>query len=233
MANAKRPRTGQRRQVNQPLKIDRLPLEVRNAIQTLKDGHTFQEIEELSALPLDKGGFVNWDTLPIDVLELFPRLRLPHTNLHRWIDLRVRQVMAETMGRSAQARELAAAFAGSVLKGGDQAVLNAARDQFMSILAEDTTPKGRAFAAKGLIALSEQMQASRTNDIRERKVDVDVRKIKLLEAREQIARDRVDQATQQAAKRGTGQFSIEDLNLLRERTFGLPPLLQPAVSAHD
>ena len=222
MANAKRPRTGQRRQVNQPLKIDRLPLEVRNAIQTLKDGHTFQEIEELSALPLDKGGFVNWDTLPIDVLELFPRLRLPHTNLHRWFDLRVRQVMAETMGRSAQARELAAAFAGSVLKGGDQAVLNAARDQFMSILAEDTTPKGRAFAAKGLIALSEQMQASRTNDIRER-----------LEAREQIARDRVDQATQQAAKRGTGQFSIEDLNLLRERTFGLPPLLQPAVSAHD
>jgi len=220
VANAKRPRTGQRRQVNQPLKIDRLPLEVRNAIQTLKDGHTFQEIEELSALPLDKGGFVNWDTLPIDVLELFPRLR-------------VRQVMAETMGRSAQARELAAAFAGSVLKGGDQAVLNAARDQFMSILAEDTTPKGRAFAAKGLIALSEQMQASRTNDIRERKVDVDVRKIKLLEAREQIARDRVDQATQQAAKRGTGQFSIEDLNLLRERTFGLPPLLQPAVSAHD
>jgi hypothetical protein len=49
--------------------------------------------------------------------------------------------------------------------------------------------------------------------------------MKLLEDREKDACARVDEATQSAAKKGTGQFSIEDINLLRERTFGLPPLV--------
>jgi hypothetical protein len=163
------------------------------------------------------------------VLELFPDLRIPHSNLHRWYDLRIRQVMAETMARSAQAREIAAAFAKSVVKGEDEAVLNAARDQIMSVLAEDGTPKGRMKAAAALIALAEMMQERRSNDIKERKVAVDARRMKLLEDREKRACERVDQATQQAAKKGTGQFSIDDINLLRERTFGLPPL----VITHD
>ncbi|HEX5234155.1 MAG TPA: hypothetical protein VFW25_02365, partial [Silvibacterium sp.] len=76
-----RPKTGERRVVQQPLKIDRLPIEVRAAIQQLRDqGKTWPEIEELSSLKYSeqwstgKGGFVNWDALPTDVLELFPNL---------------------------------------------------------------------------------------------------------------------------------------------------------------
>jgi hypothetical protein len=223
-------RTGEKRQRNLPLKIDRLPVEVRGAILQLRDvGKTWKEIEELSSLPKSEGGFVDWESLPTPVLELFPNLQIPYTNLHRWHDLRVRQVTEETMSRSAQAREIAEAFAKSVVAGGDEAVLNAARDQLMAILAEDSTPKGRLNATKGLIALAEIMQGRRANDIKERKVATDERKIKLLEERERQARERVDQATQSAAKKGTGQFSIEDINLLRERTFGLPPL----VIAHD
>lgn len=224
------PKTGDKRRTNLPLKIDRLPVEVRDAILLLRDkGKTWQEIEELSELPKDRGGFVDWEALPTAVLELFPDLRIPHTNLHRWHDLRVRQVTEETMARSAQAREIAAAFARSVVAGEDEAVLNAARDQIMSVLAEDATPKGRMKAAGALIALAEMMQERRLNDIKERKVATDERRMKLLEERERQARERVDQATQNAAKKGTGQFSIEDINLLRERTFGLPPL----VIAHD
>lgn len=102
-------------------------------------------------------------------------------------------------------------------------------DQIMSVLAEDGTPKGRMKAAGALIALADMMQERRSNDIKERKVAVDARRMKLLEDREKRARERVDQATQQAAKKGTGQFSIDDINLLRERTFGLPPL----VTSHD
>jgi hypothetical protein len=231
-----RPKTGEKREVNRPLNIDRLPVEVRDAILQLRDaGKTWPEIEELSSLPYNPkwttkgGGFVNWEEQPTPVLELFPDLRIPHSNLHRWYDLRIRQVMAETMARSAQAREIAAAFAKSVVKGEDEAVLNAARDQIMSVLAEDGTPKGRMKAAAALIALAEMMQERRSNDIKERKVAVDARRMKLLEDREKRACERVDQATQQAAKKGTGQFSIDDINLLRERTFGLPPL----VITHD
>jgi len=232
-----RPRTGDKRRKQQPLKIDRLPVETRDAIQFLKNvaGKTWQEIEELSALPYNAkwrtegGGFIDWDNLPTPILELFPDMRLPHSNLHLWYDLRVRQVVAEVQVRSAQARELAATFAKSVVKGGDEAVLNAARDQLMSLLAENVSPDARLIATKGLIALAQKMQTRRLNDLRERKVATDERKIKLLEEREQHARERVDQATQQAAKKGTGQFSIEDINLLRERTFGLPPL----VIGHD
>jgi hypothetical protein len=46
----------------------------------------------------------------------------------------------------------------------------------------------------------------------------------VIDERERVARERVDQATQQAVKKGTGQFSLDDINLLRERTFGLPPI---------
>ena len=147
----RRPRTGDKRRKNQPLKIDRLPSDIRDAIQFLKNfaGKTWQEIEELSSLPYDAnwktkgGGFVPWDALPTPILELFPDLRLPHANLHRWYDLRVSQVVSETLARSVQARELAEAFAKSAVEGGNEAVLNAARDQLMFLLAENADPSAR------------------------------------------------------------------------------------------
>ncbi len=112
MAKSK-PKTGQPRLWNQPLKIDRLPPSVHEAIITLRNkaGKTWPEIEELSALPADKGGFVEWENLPTPVLELFPEMRLPHSNLHRWYDIRVDQVQKQVMEYSAKAREIAQAFA--------------------------------------------------------------------------------------------------------------------------
>jgi len=181
-----RPKTGEKREVKRPLNIDRMPVEVRDAILQLRDaGKTWPEIEELSSLPYNEawstkgGGFVNWEGLTTPVLELFPDLKLPHSNLHRWYDLRVSQVVAETMARSAQAREIAAAFAKSIVAGDDDAVMNAARDQIMSVLAEDATPKGRMKAASALIALAEMMQQRRSNDIKERKVAVEEKSIQI------------------------------------------------------
>ncbi len=235
--NTRRPRTGERRLRNRTLKIDRLPVEARDAIQHLKNsaGKTWAEIEELSALHYDAnwrtkgGGFVNWEALPDDVRELFPDSRLPLSNLHRWYDLRVSQVMAEVQRRSVQARELAAAFAKSVVDKDDGAVLNAARDQLMSLLAEDSTPKARIDATRGLIALAEMMQQQRANNIKERKVAVDERRLAQLEKDADVKRRKLEVETERVAKKvSTGQFSIDDINLLRERTFGLPPLPVPA-----
>lgn len=232
-----RPRTGDRRKTRQPLKIDKLPMEVREAIQYLKNagGKTWQEIEELSALPYEKdwrakgGGFVDWQSLPLPVLELFPDLRLPVTTLHRWYDLRVRQVMAEVEARSAQARELAAAFAKSVVDGDDGAVLNAARDQLMSILAEDTSTKSRETATRQLIALAEMMQERRLNDIKERKVAADERRIKLLEEREAVMRRKLEAEADKATKKlERGKLKPQDLAALVQRTFGIAPEAQHA-----
>src|SRR5260370_1373314 len=100
-------------------------------------------------------------------------MRIPHSNLHRWYDLRVRQVQKEVLVRSEQARTVAESFAKSNLVNGDEAVINAARDTLMGVLAEDGSEAGRLNATKGLIKLGELMQKARTNEIRERKVSVD------------------------------------------------------------
>ena len=226
MAKAKRPRTGEPRRTNQPLKIDKLPPDALQSILALRNGlgKTWQEIEAISAHSKAEGGFIDWENNPMLAL-LFPDKQLPHTSLHRWYDLRVVQVRKDVEQRSAVAREVAESFAASVVDGSDEAVLNAARDQLMALLAEDLTPGSRERTAKILINLAKTLQAARANNVRERAVAVDERRITVLEDREKAARERVDQATQHAAKKGTGQFSLEDINLLRERTFGLPPLV--------
>jgi hypothetical protein len=229
-----KPKTGDRRETNQPLKIDRLPPSVHESILALRNqaGKTWQEIEELSALPVDKGGFVEWDNLPTPVLELFPSMHLPHSNLQRWYDLRVRQVQRDVLESSARAREIAQAFAKAGIDGADEAVINAARDQIMLILSEDGSFKGKFGAAKGLIALAEIMQTSRANDIKERKVSADERKLKLLEQREAITIKKMEKETEAAARKiSKGELTLDDINKLRRNAFGLPPLAADGTKA--
>ena len=175
-------RTGEKRKTDQPFHVDRLPVSVQMAICRLKnnDGLSWQQIEDLSALPKGTdGAFVEWEKLPTDVLELFPKRRIPHFNMHRWFDVRKRQVAAETLQKSAQAREIAEAFAGSIVEKGNDAVIFAARDTIMGMLAEDSTALGRAKAAAGLIALAEVMQSARANDIKERRVALGERALQI------------------------------------------------------
>jgi hypothetical protein len=226
-----RVKTGDKRAVNRPLNIDRLPPHVHDAILQLKNqlGKTWDEIEALSAEEFKqdgKGGFIDWESLPTDVLELFPNLRLPHSSLHRWYDLRVSQVTREAIARTAQAREIAATFSKAIVGKQDEAVINAATAQLMGLLAEDASPKARISATRGLIVLAEVMQSVRANTIKERKVAVDERKLKALEAREELSRRKLEQETENAAKKlgKGGEVTLEDLNRLRERTFGLPPV---------
>ena len=209
-----RPRTGEKRVTQQSLKIDRLPVDVRDAVMHLRDiGKTWPEIEELSALPKERGGFVEWDALPLDVLELFPAMRLPHTSLHRWFDLRVRQVMTETMARSAQAREIATAFAKSTVEGADEAVLNAARDQIMSVLTEDGSSRGRLNAAKALIDLGLLVQKTRTNEIRERLATVDEKAL-------QMKLDEVKRRTEKLLRTVEGGSAEKPVQVTREQLLG-------------
>ena len=234
----RRPATGEKRKTIQPLKIDRLGPEVHAILQSLKNerGLTWQEIEHLSAEKYDKnwsdratwwkakGGFVDWEELPTRVLEMFPDMRLPHSNLHRWYDLRVSQVTAETMRRSEIAQDLAASFAKANVAGDDLAVLNAARDQLMSLLAEDATAEARLKAARTLITLSEMQQERRLNDIKERQVAANERKLALLEEREALMRRKLEAEAEKATKKlKRGQLKPGDLADLVQRTFGIAP----------
>lgn len=216
-----RAKTGERRQVNQPLKIDLLPEKMRDRILTEHNtlGRPWEEIEMASP------SWDEWDKVNDSVLKLFPKRRLPHSTLHRWYDLRVSQVRRDVMAQAEQSREIAAVFAKASVDGGDEAVLNAARDLIFGLLQQGGV--GFQFAAsKALIALGEVMQASRANQIKERKVAVDERKLKALEAREELRRRKLETETQNAAKKLSkgGAVTVEDINRLRERTFGLPPI---------
>ena len=132
------PRTGESRQRRRALSIDLLPMDVLEAIKLLRsqNGFTWREIERLSSLPyspkwraeLGTHGFIDWDELPPAVVKAFPKLRLPHSNLHRWYDLQVEQKQKEALVRAEQSRVIAQAFAEAGIDKMDDAVMNALRD---------------------------------------------------------------------------------------------------------
>ena len=195
------------RKVNQPFNIDRLPPVVHRAISELytKHGLTWQEIEDLSLQPFGQAwddrveededgnvttkttsfkvhpgrGFVPWNNLPLNVLELFPDLKLPKSSLHRWYRARVVEVQQQMLEASERSREVAQAFAAAVVEGANEAVLNAARDQLMVVLSEDASAKGRIGTVKALIGLAEVMQKVRSNDIKERRVEVEEKTLQM------------------------------------------------------
>lgn len=226
-----KPKTGEKRDVHQPLKIDLLPEDARQAILRLRDqGYTWPEIEERSAKPYsaewakNTEGFINWESFPLKLLEQFPKMRLPKTSLHRWFDLRIAQVRSQVLAEGEKARQWAAALATKNLPEANAAVVNAMRDQVFALM-QHVGPGDQAKFLDGLNVLGLTMSRLQRVELQAKRVDVDARRIKLLEDREQRAKDALDQVTKEAAKKGTGQFSIEDMNLLRERTFGLPPLV--------
>ena len=54
---------------------------------------------------------------------------------------------------------------------------------------------------------------------------MDERRIRMAEEKEKLARQRMEAATTQAAKKiKDGKFGIDDINALREKVFGMPPL---------
>lgn len=229
-----RPKTGEKRKTQQPLKIDLLGPDVRDDILALREtGSTWEDIEERSAKPYsekwveDGGGFIQWETFPLAVLNKFPLMRLPASSLQRWHDIRIRQVRQQVSRESAAAQVFAESFAAKNMQDAGSAVVNAMRDQVFSLM-QTVGEKDRLKFIDGLnkwtLASSRMMRV----ELQERRVDVDSRRVKLLEEREARARQAVDDSTKAAAKKGTGQFSLEDINLLRERTFGLPPIEAPA-----
>jgi hypothetical protein len=178
-----RPKTGEPRKTRLPLKIDLLPESVRDAIKTLYDrGRTWLEIEEKSGAPFSKdwitdgGGFIDWESLDLRVLEEFPAMRLPKSNLQRWFDLRVVQARNRVLVESARAREFAEKFADKGMPGSNAAVINALRDLCFGLLQD----AGEADKEKLLAALQNFTLATtriQRVELQAKRVDADLARI--------------------------------------------------------
>lgn len=185
------PRQRDPRVTQQPLTIDLLPMDVQEAVKRLRKAHgmSWADIEKLSAMPYSEewearmggAGFVNWDAMPLKVLEAFPTLRLPHSNMQRWWFVRELDRVDEIKERSKNSRDIARDFAEALIEGGDAAVENAARDVIFQMMIEQDNDKGRATTAKYLLMLRDVMNSAKSNVIKERKVAVDEGRLVLLE----------------------------------------------------
>ncbi|HWR17132.1 MAG TPA: hypothetical protein VN577_20045 [Terriglobales bacterium] len=217
-----RPRTGEKREVRQPLKIDKLPLEVHERIQKLRaKGKTWLEIEEMSK------GFVPWDKLPTATLELFPDLHLPHSNLQRWYDLRIEQVSHELAAEAERARQFSKAIAkiADVEQLGDAAV-NALSDVVFSVMKAQTRDK-YAKAVESLGYLAAKMTDAKSKRVR---AEAESKRIAILEREIAEKKNAADKATEAMAKKSAKGKAItqDDINNIRQRVFGLPPVQKSA-----
>lgn len=178
-----RPKTGEPRAVKQPLKIDRLPQSVQDAIKTLYDrGRTWVEISEQSARHYSKdwekdgGGFIDWAEVSTEALELFPDLCLAKSTLQRWFDLRVSQVRSQVLAQSAKARVFAEKFADKDLEGTNAAVMNAMRDQVFDMM-QNVGPGDRDKFLEGLNLFSLASSRLRRVELQEKRVQADLARI--------------------------------------------------------
>jgi|SRR6185437_2841295 len=189
MAKA-RPKTGEARKTHQPLKIDLLPQDVRDAIQFLRNQRfeTWESIAARSALPFSKdwakdgGGFIDWPKLEPQVLDEFPGLKLPLTTLHRWYDMRVDQVQDQILKESEVARRFAGKFMGADIDDPNGAVINAMRDEVFALAGKMDT-ESRGLYMKSLNQLTLAMTRIQRTQMQQLKVKADIAKSETERAR--------------------------------------------------
>jgi hypothetical protein len=168
-----RPKTGEKRKVRQPLKMDRLPAELMDRVlQERAAGRTWMEIEDMSPR------FDEWKKADSKVIAKFPEMKLPHTTLLRWHDLRVEQVKREALADQVRAREIAGMFAGRDFKDLPEAVRNALGDKVFALM-QSADDKTQAKTLKGLLELGWLLAQQQKLKLQERKQQTDERALQM------------------------------------------------------
>ena len=199
----RRPRTGEKRSSQQPFAIDKLPESVRIEIQKRRaKGHTWQEIAEAS--------------------EKFAGKSLAVSTLQRWYDVRVAQVQKEVLQQAERSRQFAATFAGKEFKDLPDSTMNALASQVFDVMEK----QGQAGFEESLgnlgIVLAKMIAAQSAS----KRAEIEGQKIELAKKKFEDLKSKADKVTNEAAaKIGKGRkLTIDDINRLRERAFGLPPV---------
>ena len=87
---------------------------------------------------------------------------------------------------------------------------------------------GRSLIVKNLLAMAKVMNGAKANAIKERSVTIEERKVVLMNKAMELKRKQLEQETEGTAKKlNKGRVvTIEDINRIRERAFGLPPVTE-------
>ena len=216
-----RPKTGEAREVRQPLKIDKLPIELQDRIRRERvSGRTWMEIEQ------DSPSWEEWKTAPDAAKELFPRLRLPHSNLQRWYDLRWEQRLREMEAEAAKAKVIADALTARGFKALPDAVKTLLGEKLMVLTSGGNDEEVIAAATD----IGHLLVKFEKNDLARQALKTEQKRVQILVDDAERKKRQLEKATNDAAhKLEKGKaITIEDLNRLRERTFGLPPVRQNA-----
>jgi hypothetical protein len=96
---------------------------------------------------------------------------------------------------------------------------------------EDGTPQDREKALGNLLLLLTKLMTARASA---KRADIEKSKIELQRKRFEDLRTKAEKATNEAAvKLGKGKgLTLADINNIRERTFGLPPIQRGASAGH-
>jgi len=203
------PRTGEKRSTRQPLKIDKLDPKVRaDILKARAEGLTWEETAEFASKSAG-------ESLAVSLV-------------HRWYDIRVEQVQREVMEQAERSRVIAGAFAAKGFEGLPEAAVNALSSEVFAIM-EAGTPAEREKGLGNLVfVLSSLMKAQAAK----KRVELEREKIELAKKKFDELRDKADKATNDAAaKVGKGRaLTIDDINRIRERALGLPPISRAAGS---
>jgi len=206
------PKTGERRKTHRPFAIDKLPSEWRERIIALRaTWMPWERIEEESAQ-------WDWEKLTTPQRQLYPKRRIPMRTLHRWYDVQVTQKIHQVQVERVASLEIAAKFGAGGYEKLDESVRNAIADVVFSHVKGPSDPE---HFRKKLEDLGWLLARNRQLDIAKEKVDVERMKVE-----DVIARGNA--ATIEAAKqlgRG-GKLTLDAINHIRERTFGLPPIVR-------
>ncbi|ABF42406.1 hypothetical protein Acid345_3405 [Candidatus Koribacter versatilis Ellin345] len=202
---AARRKTGEKPRVRQPLKIDQLSAEMLKRIQDERANfRTWKQIEE------DSPKWDEWSTVKADVIELFPDLRLPHSNLQRWYDIRIDQVRQENLAETEKAREFASAFRDREFSGLDEAVMNAIRDQVFSLM-KTAGPKDQANFLDALVEFGHLVAKFKRIELGKEKVGLERERLSLVATKIRGLKDEVQKK----------QLTSEDLQARLDEMYGI------------
>ncbi len=215
----RRPRTGEKRAQRKPFAIDKLPSSWRDRIIACRAKWIpFEQIEQESTT-------WEWEKLPqVLVLAYFPSRRIPSSTLHRWYDVRVEQMMREERKYSAFSEQLAASFNEKTYGDLAEITKKAIASEVYSAAIQGGSPGNRLKAQGDFLFLLTKLINAKA---REKSVELQQQKQKLVELKE-----KADKATNDAAgKIGKGRaLTVDDIDRIRERTFGLPPVQRNAAA---
>jgi len=182
----RRPKTGEPRQVNQPLRLDSLPQAKRDQIISMRRAGE------------------SWERIAKAVGE-------PATTLHRWYDLRVAQVMREVQQEGEWSRQIAQALAGPGYESLPDAVRNAIADQLFGVM-QASEPKERAQAAEALIGFMDQLTKRERVEVQKQKIGIEREKLALVRSKLQgLKKDVAGTGTKKQLSKDELQQRLDDI----------------------